>query len=92
MLNRNLPAPFALSQGLGGDTAAMLMATGHCKGSLCKITEYADPSLCAPRSVCMHLAVQSLHFVYGDLLRILAWLDVGKSEMGEVLLSLSRKG
>ena len=69
----DLPAPFALSQGLGGDTAAMLMATGLCKG-----TEYADPSLCAPRSVCLHLAVQSLHFVYGDLLRILAWLDVGK--------------
>ena len=71
----NPPAPFALSQGLGGDTAAMLMATGLCRG-----TEYVDPSLCAPRSVYLHID-------YGDLLRILAWLDVGKSEMGEVLLS-----
>ena len=53
----------------------MLMATGLCKG-----TKYADPSLCAPRSV-------YLHFDYGDLLRILAWMDVGKREVREELLS-----
>ena len=56
----------------------MLMATGLCKG-----TKYADPSLCAPRSV-------YLHFDYGDLLRILAWMDVGKREVREELLSRKR--
>ena len=53
----NLPAPLALSQGLGGDTAAMLVATGFGRGA-----EYADSSLCTPRSACLHFAVQSLHF------------------------------
>lgn len=33
-------APFALSQGLGGDAAAMLMVTGFCKSA-----EYADCAL-----------------------------------------------
>ena len=67
---------------MGGDVDAILMETDFGKRA-----EYADCSSCAPRSAGLHLAVQSLHFVHGDLLRILAWKDMEKSEVQEEVLS-----